>query len=87
MGSLTTVRGLGRISMCTNVPYEIGHLGFGGDSVTPNAAMVYNLRTISFSLIKNESMGMLVLILVTLGWRVYMPRRFYYRPGCLTMVA
>ena len=51
MGSLTTVRGLGRISMCTNVPYEIGHLGFGGDSDTPNAAMVYNLRTTSFSII------------------------------------
>ena len=57
MGSLTTVRGLGRISMCTSVSYEIGRLGFGGDSVTPNAAVVYILHTTSFSFIKNESMG------------------------------
>ena len=45
MGSLTTVRGLGRISMCTSVSYEIGRLGFGGDSVTSNAAVVYISHT------------------------------------------
>ena len=57
MGSLTTVRGLGRISMCTSVSYKIGRLGFGGDSVTPNATVVYILHTTSFSSNKNKSMG------------------------------
>ena len=69
LGSLTTVRGLGRICMWYSVPIRYWAPRIRRRLRYPKCCCGLHIAY--------ESMGMLVLILVTLGRRVYMPRRFY----------